>query len=194
MFAQDYSTYEVLIAPPSKPRRTRRRPIDRRHSRPRCVPFSALGKCGGGEPKTQYAYRATEAASYDLVFTKDSNITLDPGTMAAFRAKFHARRRPRRWGASRGAAGKFGRPHRSLFDQWPCALLLAPRCSALALASARHALSQVRSRRAAASKLKQYAFRGYRDCDGTRPARLENRLFPSHHRSRNRRREVCGNL
>jgi len=64
------------------------------------------------------------------------------------RAKFHARRRPRRWG-SRGAAGKFGRPHRSLFDQWPCAAFARGLGARPWLWRRQdHALSQVRFARA----------------------------------------------
>jgi len=39
-------------------------------------------------PKLNTLTAPLEAASYDLVFTKDSNITLDPGTMAAFVQNF----------------------------------------------------------------------------------------------------------
>jgi ceramide glucosyltransferase len=89
MFAQDYPAYEVLIgaAEQESPALDAARRIAASHPEVSCRFLRSAGTTAVS-PKLNTLARPLAAASHDLVFTKDSNITLDPGTMAAFVQNF----------------------------------------------------------------------------------------------------------
>lgn len=89
IFAQDYPAYEVLIsaAEETSPALDAARAIAATHSE---VPYRFLRSAGisAVSPKLNNLVAPVEAAKHDLVFTKDSNITLEPDTLAAFVQNF----------------------------------------------------------------------------------------------------------
>jgi ceramide glucosyltransferase len=89
MFAQDYPAYEVLIGAAERESAaldaTRR--IAASHPEVSCRFLRSVGTAAVS-PKLNNLATPLATASHDLVFTKDSNITLDPGTMAAFVQNF----------------------------------------------------------------------------------------------------------
>jgi ceramide glucosyltransferase len=89
MFAQDYPAYEVLIgaAEQESPALDAARRIAASHPEVSCRFLRSAGTAAVS-PKLNNLAPPLAAASHDLVFTKDSNITLDPGTMAAFVQNF----------------------------------------------------------------------------------------------------------
>ncbi|MGH6823001.1 MAG: glycosyltransferase [Methylocella sp.] len=89
MFAQDYPAYEVLIgaAENQSPALDAARRIAVCHPEVSCRFLRSAGTAAVS-PKLNNLAPPLAAASYDLIFTKDSNITLDPGTMAAFVQNF----------------------------------------------------------------------------------------------------------
>ena len=89
MFVQDYPAYEVLIgaAEQASPARDAARRIAAAHPKIACRFLRSSG-VAAVSPKLNTLAAPLDAASHDFVFTKDSNITLDPGTMAAFVQNF----------------------------------------------------------------------------------------------------------
>ena len=89
MFAQDYPAYEVLIgaAEQASPALDAARRIAASHPEISCRFLRSAGTAAVS-PKLNNLAPPLAAASHDFVFTKDSNITLDPGTMAAFVQNF----------------------------------------------------------------------------------------------------------
>ena len=89
MFAQDYPAYEVLIgaAEQESPALDAARRIAASHPEVSCRFLRSAGTAAVS-PKLNNLAPLLAAARHDLVFTKDSNITLDPGTMAAFVQNF----------------------------------------------------------------------------------------------------------
>jgi ceramide glucosyltransferase len=89
MFAQDYPAYEVLIgaAEQESPALDAARHIAASYPEVSCRFLRSVGTATVN-PKLNNLARPLAAATYDFVFTKDSNITLDPGTMAAFVQNF----------------------------------------------------------------------------------------------------------
>jgi ceramide glucosyltransferase len=89
MFAQDYPAYEVLIgaAEQESPALDAARRIAASHPEVSCRFLRSTGTAAVS-PKLNNLAPPLAAARHDLVFTKDSNITLDPGTMAAFVQNF----------------------------------------------------------------------------------------------------------
>ena len=89
MFAQDYPAYEVLIgaAERESPALDAARRIAASHPEVSCRFVRSPGTAAVS-PKVNNLATPLAAARHDLVFTKDSNITLDPGTMAAFVQNF----------------------------------------------------------------------------------------------------------
>jgi ceramide glucosyltransferase len=89
MFAQDYPAYEVLIgaAEQESPALDAARRIAASHPEVSCRFLRSAGTAAVS-PKLNNLATPLAAANHDLVFTKDSNITLDPGTMAAFVQNF----------------------------------------------------------------------------------------------------------
>ncbi|MGH6936537.1 MAG: glycosyltransferase, partial [Methylocella sp.] len=84
IFAQDYPAYEVLIGAAEKesPALDAARRIAASHPEVSCRFLRSVGTAAIS-PKLNTLAAPLAAANHDLVFTKDSNITLDPGTMAA---------------------------------------------------------------------------------------------------------------
>jgi ceramide glucosyltransferase len=84
-FGQDYPAYEVLIgaAEQESPALDAARRIAASHPEVSCRFLRSAGTAAVS-PKLNNLAPPLAAARHDLVFTKDSNITLDPGTMAAF--------------------------------------------------------------------------------------------------------------
>lgn len=89
MFAQNYPVYEVLIgaAEQASPALDAAHRIAAAHPKIACR-FLHSASVAAVSPKLNTLIAPLEAASYDLVFTKDSNITIDPGTMTAFVQNF----------------------------------------------------------------------------------------------------------
>jgi ceramide glucosyltransferase len=89
MFAQDYPAYEVLIAAAEQesPALEVARRIAASHPEVSCRFLRSTGTAAVS-PKLNNLAAPLAAATHDLVLTKDSNITLDPGTMAAFAQNF----------------------------------------------------------------------------------------------------------
>jgi ceramide glucosyltransferase len=89
MFGQDYPAYEVLIgaAEQESPALAAARRIAACHPEVSCRFLRSAGKAAVS-PKLNNLATPLAAARHDLVFTKDSNITLDPGTMAALVQNF----------------------------------------------------------------------------------------------------------
>jgi ceramide glucosyltransferase len=89
LFGQDYPGYEVLIgtAEQASPALDAARGIAA--ARPD-VPCRIVFSSGAGavSPKLNTLAAPLAAARHDFIFTKDSNITLDPDTMAAFMQNF----------------------------------------------------------------------------------------------------------
>jgi ceramide glucosyltransferase len=85
MFGQDYPAYEVLIgaAEQESPALAAARRIAACHPEVSCRFLRSAGTAAVS-PKLNNLATPLASARHDLVFTKDSNITLDPGTMAAF--------------------------------------------------------------------------------------------------------------
>ncbi len=85
IFMQDYPAYEVLIsaAEDTSPALDAARAIAAAHKDVECRFLRSPG-IAAVSPKLNNLSGPLEAANHDLVFTKDTNITLDPGTMAAF--------------------------------------------------------------------------------------------------------------
>ncbi|MGH6853656.1 MAG: glycosyltransferase family 21 protein, partial [Methylocella sp.] len=85
MFAQDYPAYEILIsaAEHESPARDAARRIAASHPKVSCR-FLRSPDAAAVSPKLNNLAAPFAAASHDLVFTKDSNITLESGAMAAF--------------------------------------------------------------------------------------------------------------
>jgi ceramide glucosyltransferase len=84
MFAQDYPAYEVLIgaAEQESPALEAARRIATSHPEVSCRILHSAGIVAVS-PKLNTLAAPLAAATHDLVFTKDSNITLDPSTLAA---------------------------------------------------------------------------------------------------------------
>jgi ceramide glucosyltransferase len=91
MFAQDYPCYEVLIgaAEQQSPALDAARKIAAARPEVFCRFLRSAGVTAVS-PKLNTLTAPLESASHDFVFTKDSNITLDPGTMTAFMQNFSA--------------------------------------------------------------------------------------------------------
>jgi ceramide glucosyltransferase len=89
MFGQDYPAYEVLIgaAEEASPALDAARRIAAAHPNISCRFLRSAG-VAAVSPKLNTLAAPLEAASHDFVFTKDSNITLDPDTLAAFVQNF----------------------------------------------------------------------------------------------------------
>ncbi len=89
MFVQDYPAYEVLIAAAEQasPALDAARRIAASHPKVSCRFLRSAGTAAVS-PKLNNLTTPLAAASHDLVFTKDSNITLDPDTMAVFAQNF----------------------------------------------------------------------------------------------------------
>jgi ceramide glucosyltransferase len=89
IFAHDYPTYEVLIgaAEQESPALDAARRIAASYPEVSCRFLRSAGTAAVS-PKLNNLAPPLAAARHDLVFTKDSNITLDPGTMAAFVQNF----------------------------------------------------------------------------------------------------------
>ncbi len=89
MFVQDYPAYEVLItaAEQESPALDAARWIAAAHPGVSCR-FLRSACTATINPKLNNLAAPLAAASHDLVFTKDSNITLDPATMVAFVQNF----------------------------------------------------------------------------------------------------------
>jgi ceramide glucosyltransferase len=89
MFAQVYPAYEVLIgvAEHQSPALDAARRIAASHPKISCR-FPRSAGAAAVSPKLNNLASPLAAASYDLVFTKDSNITLNPETMGAFVQNF----------------------------------------------------------------------------------------------------------
>jgi ceramide glucosyltransferase len=89
MFGQDYPAYEVLIgaAEQESPALDAARRIAASHPAVSCRFLRSAGTAAVS-PKLNNLAPPLASASHDLVFTKDSNITLDPGAMAAFVQNF----------------------------------------------------------------------------------------------------------
>jgi ceramide glucosyltransferase len=89
MFAQDYPAYEVLIgaAEQESAALDTARWIAAAHPGVASRFLRSVGTATVN-PKLNNLAPALASARHDLVFTKDSNITLDPGTMAAFVENF----------------------------------------------------------------------------------------------------------
>ncbi|MGH6835709.1 MAG: glycosyltransferase [Methylocella sp.] len=89
MFAQDYPAYEVLIgaAENESPALEAARRIAASHLKVSCRFLRSAGTAAVS-PKLNNLATPLAAANHDLVFAKDSNITLDPGSMAAFVQNF----------------------------------------------------------------------------------------------------------
>ncbi len=85
MFAQDYPAYEVLIgvAEHESPALDAARRIAASHPEVSCRFLRSAGTAAVS-PKLNNLAPPLAAARHDLVFAKDSNITLDPGAMDAF--------------------------------------------------------------------------------------------------------------
>jgi ceramide glucosyltransferase len=89
MFAQDYPAYEVFIGATEHASLAldAARRVAASHPKVSCRFLRSAGTAAIS-PKLNNLAPMLAAASHDLVFTKDSNITLDPGTMAAFVQNF----------------------------------------------------------------------------------------------------------
>jgi ceramide glucosyltransferase len=89
MFVQDYPAYEVMFgaAEHESSALDAARRIAAFHPKISCRFLPSAG-AAAVSPKLNNLASPLAAASHDLVFTKDSNITLDPGTMAAFVQNF----------------------------------------------------------------------------------------------------------
>jgi ceramide glucosyltransferase len=89
MFGQDYPAYEVLIgaAEQESPALDAARRIAASHPEVSCR-FLRSVSTAAISPKLNNLAPSLAAARHDLVFTKDSNITLDPVTMASFVQNF----------------------------------------------------------------------------------------------------------
>jgi ceramide glucosyltransferase len=89
LFAQDYPAYEVLIgaAEDASPALDTARLIASAHPKIACRFLRSAG-VSAVSPKLNTLAAPSEAARHDFVFTKDANITLDPGTLAAFAQNF----------------------------------------------------------------------------------------------------------
>jgi ceramide glucosyltransferase len=89
MFAHDYPAYEVLIGAVEQesPALDAARRIAASYPEVSCRFLRSAGTAAVS-PKLNNLAPSLAAARHDLVFTKDSNITLDPGTMAAFVQNF----------------------------------------------------------------------------------------------------------
>jgi ceramide glucosyltransferase len=89
MFVQDYPAYEILIgaAEQESPALDAARRIAAFHPEVSCRFLRSAGTAAVS-PKLNNLAPPLAAARHDFVFTKDSNITLDPGTMAAFVQNF----------------------------------------------------------------------------------------------------------
>ncbi len=89
MFAQDYPGYEVLIgaAEQASPALDAARKIASARPDMPCR-FVVSAGAGAVSPKLNTLAAPLAAARHDFIFTKDSNITLDPDTMAAFMQNF----------------------------------------------------------------------------------------------------------
>jgi ceramide glucosyltransferase len=92
IFAQDYPSYEVLFGAAEKdsPAVAAARQVTRRHpERPSRIVHSP--GIGAVSPKLDVLATPLAEARHDFVLTKDSNITLDPGAMAAMMRCFTAK-------------------------------------------------------------------------------------------------------
>lgn len=92
IFAQDYPDYEVLLSAAEKesPAVAAARLVAGRHpGRPSRVLFSP--GIGAVSPKLDVLATPLAVAQHDFVLTKDSNITLDAGAMAAMMRSFTAK-------------------------------------------------------------------------------------------------------
>ena len=197
LFAQDYPGYEVLIgaAEQASPALDAARRIAA--ARPD-VPCRFVFSAGVGavSPKLNTLAAPLAAARHDFIFTKDSNITLDPGTMAAFVQNFSqgvglvcavpVAVRPENFA---------GRIEAFLINGHARLLLTA---SALGLGFGvgktmlfRRKRSRPRGRH---RSFERYARRGHGAFDGTRAAGPQDRVFASDRRPGNRRAEFCGHL
>jgi ceramide glucosyltransferase len=89
MFAQDYPAYEVLIgaAERESPALDAARRIAASHPEVSCRFLRSAGTAAVS-PKLNNLATPLAAARHDLVFTKDSNMTLDPSTIAAYVQNF----------------------------------------------------------------------------------------------------------
>ena len=89
MFVQDYPAYEVLIGAAEQESQAldAARRIAASHPEVSCRFLRSAGTAAVS-PKLNNLATPLARASHDLVFTKDSNITLDPGTMTAFVQNF----------------------------------------------------------------------------------------------------------
>ena len=89
IFAQDYPAYEVLIgaAEQESPALDAARRIAASYPEVSCRFLRSVGTAAVS-PKLNNLATPLAAANHDLVFTKDSNITLDPSTMAALVENF----------------------------------------------------------------------------------------------------------
>jgi ceramide glucosyltransferase len=89
LFAQDYLAFEVLVgaAEQASPALDAARKIAAAHPKIACRFLHSAGVVAVS-PKLNTLTAPLEAARHDFVFTKDSNITLNPGTMAAFVQNF----------------------------------------------------------------------------------------------------------
>ncbi len=89
VFGQDYPAYEVLISAAEResPALDCARSIAATHPDVACRFLLSTG-IAAVSPKLNNLAAPIEAAKHDFVFTKDSNITLDPGTLAAFMQNF----------------------------------------------------------------------------------------------------------
>jgi ceramide glucosyltransferase len=85
MFGQDYPAYEVLIgaAEQESPALDAARRIAASHHKVSCRFLRSAGTAAVS-PKLNNLAPMLAAARHDLIFTKDSNITLDPGAMDTF--------------------------------------------------------------------------------------------------------------
>jgi ceramide glucosyltransferase len=89
LFAQDYPGYEILIgaAEQNSPALDAARRIAAERPEVSCR-FVSSASASAVSPKLNTLAAPLAAARHDFVFTKDSNITLDPGTLAAFMRNF----------------------------------------------------------------------------------------------------------
>ena len=197
MFGQDYPAYEVLIgaAEQESPALDAARRIAASHPEISCR-FLRSASTAAVSPKLNNLATPLAAARHDLVFTKDSNITLDPGTMAAFVQNF-----TQAAGLVVGvpvavrAENFAGRIEAFLINGHARLLLTA---SALGIGfGVGKAMLFRRSdlaKRGRHRRDKRYACRRYRDFDSARAARPQDRVFASHGRPGNRRANLPRNL
>ncbi len=89
LFAQDYPDYEILIsaAEEDSPALDAARRVARAHPTRACRFLHSAAKAAVS-PKLNNLVAPLAAARHDFVFTKDSNMTLEPGTMTAFMRNF----------------------------------------------------------------------------------------------------------